>query len=175
MRTAEGREALHEFMRDEREAGLTESDMRQAIQATGSNQRTPTATPGLINNSDGLRRQVQEARQNGYKSSQVDEMVREAGAAGWKETYPGYSGDTAFRSMGTRGTGALRDRFVRVTADRDGVGLYVDDGNKAVEYRFSNVSDAVASGNRFVSNRRASTKRGGPKDNEFIVGSGRRR
>lgn len=174
LETAEGKEALREFMRDEIEAGLTESEMREAIQSTGSNQRTPT--PDLIINSDNLRDQVQNARQNGYKSSQVNEMVREATAAGWKETYPSYGADgTAYRKMQTNGTGALSERQAKVSVYKDHVYLYASDSNMASEYYFSNVSDAIQSGNRFVSNRRASTRRGGPKDSEFIVGSGRPR
>lgn len=37
LRTADGQEALRDFMDGEREAGLTEQDMRQAIRSTGSN------------------------------------------------------------------------------------------------------------------------------------------
>lgn len=55
MRTAEGREALREFMDNEREAGLTEEEMRQAIKdtgsdrdrGTGSSRNRPTATGGV--------------------------------------------------------------------------------------------------------------------------------
>ena len=177
LRTPEGREALRDFMDGEREAGLTESEMRQAIQDTGSSRESSTTTPGLVNDSDGLRRQVQNARQNGYKSPQVNDMVRQGQAAGWKETYPGYDQNTgtAYRSMATNGTGALSNRTAKVTVTDKSVNLLVSDGNVGGEYRFSNVSDAIQSGNRFVSNRRASSRRGGPKDNEFLVGSGRAR
>lgn len=39
MRTEEGQQALREFMDGEREAGLTEQDMREAIRSTGSRSR----------------------------------------------------------------------------------------------------------------------------------------
>lgn len=44
MKTAEGRQALKDFMDDEREAGLTEQDMRQAIRDTGSNRNRGTGS-----------------------------------------------------------------------------------------------------------------------------------
>lgn len=179
LRTADGRAALNEFMEGEREAGLTESEMREAIQATGSNRSASTPTPGLVDNSDFLKSQVQKARRDGYKSPQVNEMVREATNAGWKETYPSGGGANTntplYRSMQTRGTGALSERRARVTATERGINLHVDDGYMGSEYHFSNVSDAIRSGNKFVSNRRASTRRGGPKDSEFLTGSGRPR
>lgn len=171
--TPEGRQDLRDWFNEEKNLGLTEQEMRDAIQQTGGPQRA--SVPSLANNSDDMKRQVQNARQNGYKSSQVNEMVREAQAAGWKETYPSYnaSSGTVYRSMSTRGTGALSERTAKVTTTERGVGLYVTDGNRGSEYRFSNVTDAIKSGDKFVSNRKASTRSGGPKDNEFIVGSGR--
>lgn len=45
MRTPEGKAALQEFMEGERELGLTEQEMREAIQSTGSNQRQSNQRP----------------------------------------------------------------------------------------------------------------------------------
>ena len=58
MRTAEGKAALKEFMDNEREAGLTESDMRQAIRDTGSSRRTSNRSTATI--SSGATYQVNE-------------------------------------------------------------------------------------------------------------------
>lgn len=56
LKTAEGRAALDEFMNGEREAGLTEAEMREAIKSTGSDRSAPPAAPtapGRINLNSG--------------------------------------------------------------------------------------------------------------------------
>lgn len=104
MRTAEGQEALRDFMDGEREAGLTESDMRQAIRDTGSNRNRGTGSSGGGSSSS--------AGGGGtYQQSEIPSRVQSYTTVG-----SGVSGDWESRRYVTRNGNAIKE----VTTYKDG-------------------------------------------------------
>lgn len=104
MRTEEGRQALREFMDDEREAGLTESDMRQAIRDTGSNRNRGTGSS--------RDRSTSPAGSGGaFKASEVPSRIQS-----FTSTGSGAAGDYESRMYVTRKGDAIKE----VTKYKDG-------------------------------------------------------
>lgn len=97
MRTAEGRAALREFMDDEREAGLTERDMRQAIRDTGSNRNRGTGSSGGGSTSPAGGGAT-------YQASEIPSRVQS-----YTTTGSGASGDWESRKYVTRNGDAIKE------------------------------------------------------------------
>lgn len=93
MRTPEGKEALREFMDNEKEAGLTEQEMRQAIKDTGSRSSGRTGSNSRTTGGGGT-----------YTANEIPSRVKS-----YTTTGTGANGDWESRRYVTRNGDAIKE------------------------------------------------------------------